>query len=74
MDYSTLGLPVHHLLPELAQTHVHFVHEAIQPSHPMSPLILLPSNFPNIRVFSNESVLRINGQRIEASASYQSFQ
>ena len=37
MDCSTPGLPVHHHLPELAQTHVHRVRDAIQPSHPLSP-------------------------------------
>ena len=36
MDYSTPGFPVHHQLPELAQTQVHRVSEAIQPSHPPS--------------------------------------
>ena len=36
MDYSTSGFPVHHQLPELAQTHVHRVSDAIQPSHPRS--------------------------------------
>ena len=36
MGYSTPGLPVHHQLPELAQTHVHGVGDAIQPSHPLS--------------------------------------
>ena len=36
MDYSTPGLPVHHQLPECAQTHVHQVSDAIQPSHPLS--------------------------------------
>ena len=36
MDYSTPGFPVHHQLPELAQTHVHWVGNAIQPSHPLS--------------------------------------
>ena len=36
MDCSTPGLPVHHQLPELAQTHVHRVSDAIQPSHPLS--------------------------------------
>ena len=35
-DYSTLGFPVHHQLPELIQTHVHGVGDAIQPSHPLS--------------------------------------
>ena len=36
MDCSTPGLPVHHQLLELAQTHVHWVSDAIQPSHPLS--------------------------------------
>ena len=35
MDYSTPGLPVCHQLPELTQTHVHWVSDAIQPSHPL---------------------------------------
>ena len=58
MDCSTLGLPVHHQLPEFTQTHVHRVGDAIQPSHPLS-LLLPPSIFPSIRVFSNESILHI---------------
>ncbi|XP_070244470.1 adhesion G-protein coupled receptor G5 isoform X2 [Bos mutus] len=57
-DCSTPGLPVHHQFPEFTQTHVHRVDEAIQPSHPLSSL-LLPSFFPSIGVFSNESVLHI---------------
>ena len=36
MNHSTTGLPVHHQLPELTQTHVHRVSDAIQPSHPLS--------------------------------------
>ena len=36
MNRSTLGLPVHHQLPEFTQTHVHRVGDAIQPSHPLS--------------------------------------
>ena len=36
MNHSTLGLPVHHQLPEFTQTHVHQLHDAIQPSHPLS--------------------------------------
>ena len=39
MDCSTPGLPVHHQLPELAQTHVHPVSDAIQPSPPLSTLV-----------------------------------
>ena len=36
MNHSTPGLPVHHHLPEFTQTHIHRVHDAIQPSHPLS--------------------------------------
>ena len=56
MDCSTLGFPVHHL-PELAQTHVHWVNDAIQPSHPLLSPSPPASIFPSIRVFSNESAL-----------------
>ena len=35
MDCSTPGVPVHHRLPEFTQTHVHWVSDAIQPSHPL---------------------------------------
>ena len=59
MDCSIPGFPVHHQLPELAQTHICQVSDAIQPSHPLWPLLLQPSFFPSIRVFSNESVLHI---------------
>ena len=53
------GLPVHHQLPEFTQTHVHGLGDAIQPSYPLSSPSPLPSVFPSIRVFSNESVLHI---------------
>ena len=53
------GLPVHHQLPEFTQSHVHRVGDAIQPFHPLLSLLLPPSVFPSIRVFSNESALRI---------------
>ena len=56
---STPGLPIHHPLPEFTQTHVRWVGDAIQPSHPLSSPSPLPSIFPSIRVFSNESALRI---------------
>ena len=64
MDCSTPGFPVLHHLLEFAQIHVHWVSDAIQPSHLIfcHPL-LLPSIFPSIRVFSNESVLRIRWQK-----------
>ena len=54
MDCSIRGFPVYQQLPELAQTHVHRVSDAIQPSHPRPPRLLLPSIFPSIRVFSSE--------------------
>ena len=59
MNCSTPGLPVHHQLPEFTQTHVHRVGDAIQPSHPCRPLLLLPPIPPSIRVFSSESALRM---------------
>jgi len=59
MNLSMPDLPVHHQLPEFTQTHVHQVGGTIQPSHPCRPLLLLPPIPPSIRVFSNESTLRI---------------
>ena len=59
MNHSTPGLPVHHQLLELAQTHV--IESVMPSSHLMlcCPLLLLPSILSSIRVFSNESVLHI---------------
>ena len=59
MNCSMPGLPVHHQFPEFTQTHVHPVGDAIQPSYPLSspsPPAPIP---PSIRVFSNESTLRM---------------
>ena len=59
MDCSTPGFPVRHQLPELAQTHVHRVGDAIQPSHPLSspfPPALNPSQHQGL---FNESTLRM---------------
>ena len=53
------GFPVHHQLLEIAQTHVHWVGDVIQPSILCCPLHPLPSIFPGIRVFPNQSVLHI---------------
>ena len=59
MNHSTPGLPVHHQLPELTQTHVCQVSDAIQPSFPpLSPSPPAP-NPSSIKVFSNESILRM---------------
>ena len=59
MECSTPGFPVLHYLPDFAQTHVHWVGDAIQPSDLCCPLLLLPSVFPIIRVFSSKLVLHI---------------
>ena len=59
MNHSMPGLPVHHQLPEFTQTHVHRVGDVIQPSHPLLLLLLLPPSPSIIRVFSNESTLRM---------------
>ena len=68
MDCSTPGLPVHHQLPEFTQTHVHWVGDAIQPSHPLSfhspPAFNLASgSFQMSQFFASD------GQSIGISAS-----
>ena len=65
MNCSMPGFPVLHSLPVFAQTHVHWVSDAIQPSHPLSSPSLA-FNLASIRVFSNEAA---GGQSIGASAS-----
>ena len=59
MDCSTPGFCVHHQFPGFAQTHFHWVGDAIQHLIFCHPLFLLPSIVPSIRVFSNESALCI---------------
>ena len=59
MNRSTPGLPVHHQLPEFTQTRVRWVSDAISHLILCRPLLLLPPIPPSIRVFSNESALRI---------------
>ena len=69
--HSTLGSSVLRYLLKFAQTHVHWVSDAIQPSCPLSSFLLLPSIFSCIRVFSSKSALCISilGQSLGASAS-----
>ena len=75
MDCSMPGLPVHHQLPELTQTHVHWVSDAIQPSHPLlspsSPAFSLSQHqglFQWVR--SSHQVAKI----LEFQLQHQSFQ
>ena len=59
MDCSTPDSSILHDPLDFAQTHIHSVGDAIQPFHPPSPLLLLPSVFPRIMVFSSELALHI---------------
>ena len=74
MDCSTPGLPVHHQLLAFTQT---MSIELVMPSNYLilrRPFHLLPSIFPSIRVFSNESVLRIRWPKYwEFQLQHQSF-
>ena len=68
MHCSTPGLPVHHHLPEFTQTHI----ESVMPSSHLilcHPLLLLPPIPPSIRVFSNESTLRMRSASREEKGS-----
>ena len=77
MDYSSPAYPVFHYLQELAQTHVHWVSDAIQPSHLMSFPSPPALNFPSIRVFlfvclfvlTKSQLFTSGGQSIGALAS-----
>ena len=72
---SMPGFPVHHQLPELAQTHFHCIGDAIQPSHPLSSPSSPASILSSIRVFSIESALHwYDGRVLELQLQPQSFQ
>ena len=69
LDCSTPGLPVHHQIPELIKL---MSIESVMPSNHLilcHPLLLLPSVFPSIRVFSNESFLCIRWPKYWVSSS-----
>ena len=74
MDCSTPGLPVHHQLPEFTQTHVHWVGDAIQPSHPAPspslPTFNLSQHQGLFRVSSSHQVAKV----LEFQLQDQSFQ
>ena len=59
MDHSTPGFPVHNQFPELTQTRIHRIRDPSNHLTLCRTLLLLPSIFPSIRVFSSESVLHI---------------
>ena len=63
MNHSTPSLPVHHQLPESTQTHVHWVGDTIQPSHPLSSPSSPALNLSQHQDFSNESTFRIRWPR-----------
>ena len=63
MDCSTPDFPVLHYVPEFSKTHVHWIDDAIQPSHPLSSPSPPAFNLSSIRVFSNESALHIRWQK-----------
>ena len=70
VDYSMPGFPVLHYLPEFAQTHVHWVGDTIQPSHPLLPPSPLALNlFPASGSFPMSWLFPSGGQSIGASAT-----
>ena len=70
IDCSIPGFPVLHQFPELAQTHVYWVSNAIQPSHPLRcPLLILPSVFLRSGSFPVSQLFTLGGQKIGDSES-----
>ena len=75
MDCSMPGLPVHHQLPEFTQTHVHWVGDAIQPSHPLlSPSLPAPNPSEHQGLFKWVSCLHQVAKVLEFQLQHQSFQ
>ena len=69
IDCSIPGFLILHYLPEFAQTHVHWVGDAIQPSHPLSsPFSSCPQSFPGSGSFPISRLFTSGGQSIGASA------
>ena len=66
---STPGLPVHHQHPEFTQTHVHWVGDAIQPSHPVFPFSSCPQSLPASGSLPMSQLFSWCGQSIGVSAS-----
>ena len=68
MNHSTPDLPVHNQLLESTETHIHWVSDAIQSSHPLYPLLFLLPIPPSIGVFSSESTLLMRWPKYWVSA------
>ena len=69
MDRSTSGLPAHRQLPEFTPTHVHWVGDAIQPSHPVVRFSSCLQSFPASGSFQRSQFFTSGGQSIGVSAS-----
>ena len=69
MGCSMPDFPVHHQLPGLAQTHVHWVSDAIQPSHPVIPFSFCLQSFPASGIFPMSQFFPSGGQSIGISAA-----
>ena len=69
MDSSTPGFPVLHQLPDFAQTHVHWVTDAIQSSHSVVPFASCPQSFPASGSFPMSQLFTSGSQSTGASAS-----
>ena len=75
MDCNTPGIPALHYLPKFAQTHVRWVYDAIQPSHPLLPTSPPALSLSSIRIFSSESgSLHQVVKGLELQLQHQSFQ
>ena len=68
MNCSTPGLSVHHQLPEFTQSHVHWVGDAIQPSHPVVPFSSCPQSLPASESFPMSQLFTWGGPSIGVSA------
>ena len=64
MDCNIPGLPIHHRLPEFTQTHIRWVSDAIQPSHPVTPFSSCPQSFPASGSFPMSQHFASGGQSI----------
>ena len=77
MDYSTSGFLIFHCLPKFSQTHVHWVSDAIQPSHSCP---LLPASLSALNLFQHQSLFQWVGSSyemtkvLELQLQHQTFQ